>query len=181
LCHGRVRPRAVQRHVRVEYLVEHAAARVKGTYLTGRKPTETTNRPASWPESNSQVGPLENYHGVTARIALASVYGRRSWKDWKGKKSILNLEARAALSVRQLVFLARIIFFPVSQIGLGLNLDLGCKVWGTNNRDLNFRVECTVLPLSVNKCTISSFGSQTFLNLIKLLHKNSNICDIKLS
>jgi hypothetical protein len=71
LCHGRVRPRAVQRHVRVEYLVEHAAARVKGTYLTGRKPTETTNRPASWPESNSQVGPLESYHGVTARIALS--------------------------------------------------------------------------------------------------------------
>jgi hypothetical protein len=38
-----------------------------------------------------------------------------------------------------------------------------------------------VLLPSVNKYMFSSFESQTFSNLTKLLHKDSNICDIKLS
>ena len=37
-----------------------------------------------------------------------------------------------------------------------------------------------ILPPSANKCTFSFFVNQTFINLIKILHKNSNIDGIKL-
>jgi hypothetical protein len=55
-----------------------------------------------------------------------------------GLEKEMNLTCEPSLSVSQYVFPARNISIPVSQTGLGFDLDQNCKVQDINNRGLKF-------------------------------------------